>query len=564
MAQLPTAGGKTVVFAAIVREFVSRGEGVLVLAHRKELVQQAASKIRAELPRNIGVGVIKAGIPPAPLAPVQVASVQTLVKRRPPNAGLVIIDECHHATAATYQAILSAYPHAFVLGVTATPCRTDGTGFDDIFDILVLGPSVAQMLADGYLCPVRILAPANQSALLNMKGVKKKSTGDYSESQVDERVDRILGAIVPAWQEYLSGKSTLVFTSSIKSAESVAEEYRKAGIRCEVLTGKTPPKERDRILKDFENRKFFVLINCGVITEGTDIPIVEAIQCLRPTTSLALWLQILGRAMRLHPSKTEALVLDHTENWIDHGRPEEERIWTLEGVQFPESDEERFEREKKEVEDEREREIREEFEQAAIPLEVMKFVDVSSDRSARVWLSLATWKGQQKQRGCKPGWVVHRFKEKFPDATIEECGYLRRVMGFKHGWEKHFYKDLQTPVSREPLPIRKEPIQVESIVPSPELDQLWQEVLIHVQPPATKMMLSQMGILVSFDGQNAVVGIPPSWVAKFEARINAIEAAFQQHLQRSVTVSIRACVVKSPYHDQTPPSQGWWSRSRLG
>jgi superfamily II DNA or RNA helicase len=463
MAQLPTAGGKTVVFAAIVREFVARGEGVLVLAHRKELVQQAASKIRAELPRNIGVGVIKAGIPPAPLAPVQVASIQTLVKRRPPNAGLVIIDECHHATAATYQAILSAYPHVFVLGVTATPCRTDGTGFDDIFDTLVLGPSVAQMLADGYLCPVRILAPANQSALLNMKGVKKKSTGDYSESQVDERVDRILGAIVPAWQEYLSGKSTLVFTSSIKSAESVAEEYRKAGIQCEVLTGKTSPKERDRILKDFENRKFFVLINCGVITEGTDIPIVEAIQCLRPTASLALWLQILGRAMRLHPSKTEALVLDHTENWIDHGRPEEERIWTLEGVRIPESDEERIEREQKEVKEEREREIREEFEQAEIPLEVMEFVDVSNDRSARVWLSLATWKGQQQKRGYKPGWIVCRFKDTFPDATIEECGCLRRVMGFKYGWEKHFYKDLQTPISRKPLPIRKEPIVADQL-----------------------------------------------------------------------------------------------------
>lgn len=118
---------------------------------------------------------------------------------------------------------------------------------------------------------------------------------------------------------------------------------------------------------------------------------------------------------------------------------------------------------KKEVKEEREREIREEFEQAAIPLEVMKFVDVSSDRSARVWLSLATWKGQQKQRGYKPGWVVHRFKEKFPDASLEECQYLAKVLKFGGKFAKDLHESMRLPISREPLPIRKEPIVADQL-----------------------------------------------------------------------------------------------------
>lgn len=437
MAQLPTAGGKTVVFAGIVSEFVSRGEGVLVLAHRTELIKQAHGKIFDALGRRVGVGMIKSGIHPSPLAPVQVASVQTLARRAKPAAGLVIIDESHHASAKTYRDILNHYPHAFILGVTATPCRTDGTGFDDLFDVLVCGPSVAEMIGRGYLCPVRVLAP-DPSARIDMKGAKTRKGGDYLEGELTERVDKVLGEVVPTWQEYAQGKQTLVFVPSIESGEKVLEEYRSAGIGAELLTGKTGEKDRERMISQFAKRAYPVLVNVGVLTEGTDIPIVEAIQNLRPTVSLALWLQILGRAMRLHPDKTEAIVIDHTENWLHHGLPEQPRIWTLKGIETTEM------KEKRERED-REEKVREQFIQAEIDLGILKFVDVSTDRGARVALSLSSWVGICNQRGYKKGWIIYRFQDAFPDASLDECGLLRRVLGYKHGWEKHFHAKLTEP-----------------------------------------------------------------------------------------------------------------------
>ncbi len=432
MAQLPTAGGKTVLFAGIVNEFVSRGEGVLVLAHRTELIKQAHGKIFEALGRRVGVGMIKSGIHPSPLAPVQVASVQTLTRRHKPKAGLLIIDETHHVNAKTYRDILDHYPNAFILGVTATPCRTDGSGFDDLFDVLVCGPQVSEMVERGYLCPVRVLAP-DISAQVDMKGARKGRDGDYRSDEIDARVEKILGAIVPAWQTYLSGKQTLVFVSSIEFGEKVLKEYRDAGIAAELLTGKTKEKDRENMIARFSKRGFPVLVNVGVLTEGTDIPIVEAIQNLRPTESVSLWLQIAGRAMRLHPDKAEAILLDHTQNWLDSncGLPDKPRFWTLKAIETPEA------KEKREVK-EREEKIREEFVEADIDLGVLKFVDVSTDRGARVALSLSSWVGTCNKRGYSKQWVAHRFAEAFFDATDEEWQLLRRILGYKHGWEKHF------------------------------------------------------------------------------------------------------------------------------
>ncbi len=436
MAQLPTAGGKTVLFAGIVSEFVRRGEGVLVLAHRTELIKQAHGKIFDALGRRVGVGMIKSGVHPSPLAPVQVASVQTLARRHKPRAGLVVIDEAHRTNAKTYRAILDHYPNAFILGVTATPCRSDGTGFEDLFDVLVCGPQVAEMVENRHLCPVRVLAP-DVSAQVDMRGARKGRDGDYRIDEIDKRTEKILGAIVPAWQTYLNGKQTLVFVSSIEFGEKVLKEYRDAGIAAELLTGKTKEKEREGMIARFSKRGFPVLINVGVLTEGTDIPIVEAIQNLRPTESVSLWLQIAGRAMRLHPDKTEALLLDHTQNWLDSncGLPDKPRFWTLKAVETPEA------KEKKEAK-EREERIREEFIQADIDLGILKFVDVSTDRGARVALSLSAWVGTCNKRGYSKHWVAHRFAEAFLDATDEEWQLLRRTLGYKHGWEKYFRREV--------------------------------------------------------------------------------------------------------------------------
>ena len=156
--QLLTGGGKTILFGAIAREFALRNEKVLVLAHREELILQAANKIGAIA--NCAIGIIKAGYQLDLDAPIQVASVQTLVNRLSllEAVGLVVIDEAHHSTASTYKKILEAYPDAYQLGVTATPIRLDGSGFDDLFDELVTNISVSQLIDDGYLSKFKLYA----------------------------------------------------------------------------------------------------------------------------------------------------------------------------------------------------------------------------------------------------------------------------------------------------------------------------------------------------------------------------------------------------------------------
>lgn len=333
LAQSPTGSGKTVIFSAIAAEFTARGEGVLVLAHREELIIQAAEKLQAITDQP--TGIIKAGYRPDPTHQIQVASVQSLIRRDRPSAGLVIIDEAHHSPAASYQAILEGYPDAYILGVTATPARSDGQGFKKQYDALVLGWSVRKLIESGYLCPFKLFAAKK---CIKAAGVKV-TAGDYNQRELAELVNTTLtlGDVVGTWKKHALGRKTVVFCVDVAHSEAVAEGYQQAGYAAEHLDGETPAQERAAALERFRTGETLILSNCSLFTEGLDVPDIEAVQCLRPTRSLILHLQMVGRGLRQVAGKENLIILDHTENWIFHGLPDEEHEWSLDPVSLKNS-----------------------------------------------------------------------------------------------------------------------------------------------------------------------------------------------------------------------------------
>lgn len=333
--QLPTGGGKTILFGAIAKELLLRGERVLILAHREELVMQAAAKVSDVTQQP--AGIIKAGFPLTLDAPVQVASVQTL-SRRPgllqsssrQDIGMVVVDEAHHASAASYRTILKEFERAYLLGVTATPIRTDGAGFEGLFDDLICGPTVSELIAAGFLCPFKLFATPQTMQTQGARTV----AGEFNLKDLLKANDikALSGNLLSMWKRYAANKRTVIFAINVAHSEAIAARYNQAGIAAEHIDGSTPAVERRAILTRFAAGKTMVLTNCNLVSEGFDLPAIEAVQIARPTQSLALWLQQVGRALRPHPDKEAAILIDHTRNWLMHGLPTQPRLWTLRGV----------------------------------------------------------------------------------------------------------------------------------------------------------------------------------------------------------------------------------------
>lgn len=327
--QLPTGGGKTVIFAEIADRFLQHSKSALILVHRIELVQQAREKLAAAT--GLEIGAVMAGGKVDPKYRVNVAMVQTLSRRKHlPKADLVIVDEAHHSAAGTWAKLLDYYPQAYVLGVTATPCRNDGRGLKDNFDDLVSGASMTYLLEQGYLCRARVFQATDT---VNTAGVSI-SGGDFNGRDLQEAIEDSLSpkSLLESWEQYASGKRTIVFTSGVEFSEAIASHYRSSGIPAEHLDGNTSAKERQAILDRFRSGETLVISNCGILTEGFDLPGIEAIQCVRPTRSLALWLQIVGRALRPAEGKPHAVIIDHTDNWQRLGLPDDDREWSLDAV----------------------------------------------------------------------------------------------------------------------------------------------------------------------------------------------------------------------------------------
>ncbi|OYE00708.1 DEAD/DEAH box helicase [Nostoc sp. 'Peltigera membranacea cyanobiont' 232] len=329
LAQLPTAAGKTVCFAHISHKLFEQGKQVLVIAHRIELISQAAEKLSEIIGEP--VGIIKAGVLANPERRIQVASVQTLSRREvlelPMNIGLLILDEAHHATALSYRRLIEHYESAQILGVTATPQRIDGQGFVDLFDDLVIGIDTAQLIQAGYLSKFRLFA-TNQT--ISTLGVAK-SRGDFRAKELAVAVTSQIGVseILENYLKYARNLRTVIFACSLEHSRALAAEFSRNYISAEHLDGKTPPQERLEILQRFRNGTTQVITNYEILTEGFDCPNIECVYCVRPTESSTMWLQMLGRVLRTYTLKPTAVIIDITDNWKKHGLPDEARKWSL-------------------------------------------------------------------------------------------------------------------------------------------------------------------------------------------------------------------------------------------
>lgn len=318
LAVLPTGTGKTVVFAEIARRAADKGGRALILAHRAELLEQAAGKLRA-------VGVepgLEQGDAHAAGEAVVLASVQTLRGARLARMaeepfGLVVIDEAHHATAAGYRAILGAFPTARVLGVTATPDRLDGAALGEVFEHVAYRYELADAIRDGYLARIearRIRLAVDLDAVHTRAG--DLDVGELEEAYGSEAAIR---GVVEPLLELADNRRAILFAVSVAHAEALATRLndRTPGT-ARAVSGSTPPVERAALVEAFRAGAFRVLVNCALFTEGFDCPEVEVVAIARPTKSRALFAQMVGRGTRLLPGKASCLVLDFTGNTRRH------------------------------------------------------------------------------------------------------------------------------------------------------------------------------------------------------------------------------------------------------
>lgn len=330
---IPTGGGKTVIFSHIAATMSARSKHATILVHRVELLRQTSKALDKS---DVMHGLINPKYTANLLAPVQVASVQTLVKRMhklPVSPDLVIVDEAHHATAGTWRKILDFYPKARVLGVTATPVRTDGVGLGvesgGIFDDIIIGPQIGELIAKGRLVKPIVYAPLER---INLAGVKKVA-GDYDKHELAKRLDtpHITGNAVAHYAKLCQGTPAIVFCVDVEHAKHVANEFRGAGFRSFAVDGTMDDDDRRNILNGLGNNTVDVVTSCDLISEGTDIPAVGCCILLRPTESESLFLQQVGRGLRVIEGKEGCFILDHAGNVLRHGMPDEDREWSLEG-----------------------------------------------------------------------------------------------------------------------------------------------------------------------------------------------------------------------------------------
>lgn len=324
----PTGSGKTVLFSYIADGAGRKGKRVMILVHRQELLDQTSRTLREF---DVQHGMIAAGRMPDPFQHVQLAAVQTVIRRPVAHEpDIIVVDEAHHATAGSWKKVIERFPRAVLLGFTATPERLDGKGLADIFDDLIRGPEVRDLIQRGFLCPPVYFAPPNG---LDLGGVHT-SMGDFAKDEVNAKVDKptITGDAVEHYRRICHAQPAIAFCASIKHAEHVAEAFRAAGYRAAALDGTLTTEERRDRVRALGDGRLHVMTSCEIVSEGFDLPVCSAAILLRPTKSLALHLQQIGRVLRVAPNKPRAIILDHVGNLHRHGLAEDVREWSLEGA----------------------------------------------------------------------------------------------------------------------------------------------------------------------------------------------------------------------------------------
>lgn len=323
-----TVTHNTVLFSYIAMAAAQRGSTAWILVHRRELVSQTSAALTAF---GVPHGIVQAPHKLQMDARMQVASVQTLVNRmdKLPAPDLIISDECHHATSPTWRQIFDRAPSAKILGVTATPQRLDGRGLKEIFQDMVVGPSVRELTEAGFLARATVYAPPK---MVDLGGIGVRA-GDYEQEELARRMDqkRVTGDAVAHYTRICPGAAAIAFCVSVDHAKHVAEQFSEAGYRSVSVDGSLGRDDRAVRIGGLADGSVQVLTSCELISEGLDIPLTTAAILLRPTKSLGLCRQQIGRVLRPAPGKERAIILDHVGNIYEHGLPTDEIEWTLEG-----------------------------------------------------------------------------------------------------------------------------------------------------------------------------------------------------------------------------------------
>ncbi len=306
---LPTGCGKTVVFSSVTENQVNKGHRVLIMAHRGELLDQAADKLK----EASGLDSVLEKAESTSLGsflPVTVGSVQSLAQEkrlaRFPNDYFqdIIVDEAHHCLSDSYKRVLDHFPDANILGVTATPDRGDMKNLGEFFDSKAYEYSMTEAIREGYLCPIKAQMIPLELDIADV-GI---SSGDFSAGEIGHALEPYLHQIAAEMATYCQGRKTVVFLPLIATSQKFCAMLNDAGLRAAEVNGNSD--DRSEVLADFEAGKYDVLCNSMLLTEGWDCPSVDCIVVLRPTKIRSLYQQMVGRGMRLSPGKTELLLLD--------------------------------------------------------------------------------------------------------------------------------------------------------------------------------------------------------------------------------------------------------------
>lgn len=306
---LPTGCGKTVVFSSVTENQVNKGHRVLIMAHRGELLDQAADKLK----EASGLDSVLEKAESTSLGsflPVTVGSVQSLAQEkrlaRFPNNYFqdIIVDEAHHCLSDSYKRVLDHFPNANILGVTATPDRGDMKNLGEFFDSKAYEYSMTEAIREGYLCPIKAQMIPLELDIADV-GI---SSGDFSAGEIGHALEPYLHQIASEMANYCRGRKTVVFLPLIATSQKFCAMLNDAGLRAAEVNGNSD--NRSEVLADFEAGKYDVLCNSMLLTEGWDCPSVNCIVVLRPTKIRSLYQQMVGRGMRLSPGKTELLLLD--------------------------------------------------------------------------------------------------------------------------------------------------------------------------------------------------------------------------------------------------------------
>jgi DNA repair protein RadD len=330
--QLGTGAGKTDIMGSIVAEVKDNGHRVLILVHRRKLVKQIAERL--EKYYGVKCGIIARGYPSDDQAQIQVASIDTYIRRlgQYPQFDLVFIDECHHSPAQKYITALKGYSGK-VIGLTATPCRADGKGLD-YFEVLIVVRQTQDLIDEGVLVKPLLFAPE----FLVDRSLLKVSDGEFSSKSIDAQFEpqkkKIYGNVIDHYKRICYGSAAISFHHSVKAAQEFAEACSKAGVPAASVDGTMSDWQIENALDQLASGSIWIVANCQLLGEGVDVPRVECVIDVQPSNSFAWWLQKIGRGLRSDDERGKQFCyyLDCVGNIETHGSPVQRVDWKLSGV----------------------------------------------------------------------------------------------------------------------------------------------------------------------------------------------------------------------------------------